>query len=203
MSEFYDEVNELEDDLEEEIDELEEDNYYLIRDVLDQNVETQHLPSESKFDVIEGEDRNAIYRLKDDATIQLYDKNTKETEIINGNEFNEHLLNEYGIDSVEYKNGEADFSNFETSIFKSDIQELLDDEIDKEFKGQGLLDKSAKSIERYGENGTIQEAYEIIANELECEVDDVEKYIQENNLVIHERGFDEFEVIPTEIFNTN
>ena len=43
-------------------------------------------------------------------------------------------MDEYGMDSVVYTNGEADFSNYVSTIYKSDIQELIDDEIDKEFK---------------------------------------------------------------------
>lgn len=214
-------MEELYDDLElEEVDELEEseetiesliedelgedvyeDDYALIRDLLDQNVEEQHLPSENKFDVLEGEGRNAIYRLKDDATIQLFDYNTKEIETITGEEFNQRLMDEYGMDSVVYSNGEADFSNYVSSIHKSDILELLEDEEDKEFIGHGILEKSADSLERYGEYGTITEAHALIAKELDCDVEDVKAYLKDNQLVIHEEGINGFDVVPYHIHN--
>lgn len=216
MDELYDDLDEMDevDELEEvdeiesevDIDQLieeelgnegiEDDTYGVLRDVLDQNVEQQHLPSESKFDILEGEDRNATYRLKDDASIQI------NGETITGEEFNERLMEEYGMDSVIYTNGEADFSNYVSSIHKSDIQALVDDEVDKEFEGHGYLERSVDSIERRGENGTIDEAHEIIARELECDVEDVKSYLKENHLVIHEEGIDGFEVVPYEIHNT-
>ena len=75
--EFEETFEELEEEIEEtnEKELIEEDSYSLLRDVLDQNVETQHLPSIEKFDLLDEDDpRNTTYQVKDDANIRLYDK---------------------------------------------------------------------------------------------------------------------------------
>ena len=206
--EFEETFEELEEELEEEIEEtneeelIEEDSYSLLRDVLDQNVETQHLPSIDKFDLLDEDNpRNTTYQVKDDANIRLYDKFIKETIELTGEEYNDYLLNEYGTNQVEYHSGEPDFSDYVQQINSEDISNFLEEEIENSFNGIGKLENSSISTERLGENGTLHEAYQQIADELGCTSEQVQDYIEYNNLVIHEKNKDEFELIPSDVHN--
>ena len=154
--EFEDAFEELEEELEEEIEEtneeelIEEDSYSLLRDVLDQNVETQHLPSIEKFDLLdENNPRNTTYQLKNDANICLYDKFIKETIELTGEEYNDYLLNEYGTNQVEYHSGEPDFSKYVQEINSEDISNFLEEEIESSFSGIGKLENNCTRKETY------------------------------------------------------
>ncbi|MGN1344823.1 MAG: hypothetical protein ACI4U3_09590, partial [Traorella sp.] len=52
-----------------------------------------------------------------------------------------------------------------------------------------------------GKEGTLDEAYEQIADELGCTCEQVKDFIQDHNLVIHEANKDDFELIPSDIHN--
>ena len=193
---------ELDDELEEELDEdlIEEDSYLLLRDVLDQNIEKQHLPNSDKFDLFnEDNPRNTIYKLNDDALIRLYDKSIHDYKEMSGQEYNEYLIDEYGTNLVEYVNGEPNFNDYIKEITNEDISNYLEEEITGNFNGIGKLDKTISSIERHGVNGTIDEAYHLIADELGCDFNQVKDYIRDHNLVIHEANKDEFELISSDI----
>lgn len=177
----------------------------LYRRLLEQNVSTQILPSDSRVIWEDSNDKgNCACELKDDIEVKVKYKSNGETVAYTGEEFKERMKEKYGLDFVEYKSKEPDFSPYEKLISKQEMEEFLYDkygesrEVISDVEGHVYVDKM--STERNGSQGTYSYAEKEIADRLGVDTGDIRDFMKENDLTWHECG-DRYTIrmVPVEI----
>lgn len=181
------------------------DSAMLIRQVLDQNVSEQKLPSDGRADWAEFDDRgNCNCELKNDAELKVIYKSNGEIVTYTGEEFKEHMREKYGLDHVEYLCKEPDFAPFEKLISKEEMEDFLyhkygeKREIISDVEGHVFVDQM--KTERRGNQGTYSDAENEIACKLGIDISDIRDFMRANDLTWHECGDRHtIRMIPSEI----
>ena len=176
----------------------------LIRDVLDQNVTAQKLPSKKRFtwddDARPG---NSACSIRDDAKVVLHNKSTGKNAVFTGAEFKTHMRDVYGKDSVDYHHREPDFTPFEQSFRKEDIEQFIKEKYSDRSGISVLSDHPGHvDIDKMGinRNDTYGQATAMVADRLGIDKKIVADYMSEKNLTWHECGDRKtIRAIPTEI----
>lgn len=181
------------------------DSSLLMRQILEQNVSTQKLPSDSRVIWEDLNDKgNCDCELKNDIEVKVKYKSNGDTVTYTGKEFKEHMKEKYGLDYVEYKNKEPDFSPYEKLISKQEMEEFLYDkygesrEVNSDVEGHVYVDKMR--TERNGSQGSYSDAEKEIADRLGVDTGDIRDFMKENDLTWHECGdLHTIRIVPTEI----
>ena len=89
-------LDDIPEDIEEENAEISgEDTAEIMRDVLEENVSTQKLPSDQRGEWDNPDEKgNSDFILKDDAELKIYNKSDKSYTTYSGQEFKEHMMEE-------------------------------------------------------------------------------------------------------------
>lgn len=186
---------------------IEDDDLYLnnlIRDVLDQNVNEQRIPSDAVAEWSEdGEKGNSDCVLKDDAEFIVRYKSTGEQKKYTGAEFKDYMQEKYGRDYVTYMHKEPDFKPFEQCIDKEEFEEFLLDKYGTHVKveevPEGHMEVECMGTNRKDTYGAAYECFkEMLGNEVSKK--DIEEYMKKKDLTWHECGDRKtIQIIPTEI----
>ena len=179
----------------EEIEQEEELNKVgIMRDVLEQNVDEQKLPSDKRVTWSNPDDKgNGDCLLRDDVEISVHDKSTGEDVKMTGSEFKQHMLEKYQTDHVTYSHREPDFEPFEQPFDEDDFNSFLADKYgesaDHRAVGthEGHVYLEHMDTQRGGD-GTFKQANEMIADSLGVSTRDVQDYMKARNLTWHEVG---------------
>lgn len=179
----------------EEIEQEEELNKAgIMRDVLEQNVDEQKLPSDKRVTWSNPDDKgNGDCLLRDDVEISVHDKSTGEDVKMTGSEFKQHMLEKYQTDHVTYSHREPDFEPFEQPFDEDDFNSFLADKYgesaDHRAVGthEGHVYLEHMDTQRGGD-GTFKQANEMIADSLGVSTRDVQDYMKARNLTWHEVG---------------
>jgi len=183
------------------------DKESIVRNLLDQNVTAQKLPSDERFDWSDPDGKgNSNCILKDDAILRIHDKSTNDDVEYSGKEFKNYMLDKYGMDKVEYTNREPDFLPFEKPVDKMDFESFLKDKYDEirtiNEGCEGHITVDRMGIKREGKDGTFYHANEAIAGQLGPNISrkDVADYMASRNLTWHECGDRKtIRMVPSEI----
>ena len=188
---------EEEEDIPEELEEEEESPEELkiediMRDVLEENVTEQKLPSARRVEWLEeGTPGESGCRLREDAELKIHDKVSNSDNTYTGKEFAEHMKEAYGTDTVNYSHREPDFTPFEHEFTNEKINELMQRKYGLEWENsegtsEGHVQLEHMDTKRNG--GTFSQASDIIAERLGISREDVDDYMKFNNLTWHECG---------------
>ena len=189
-------TDELSEESSTEIIEQEEelDKAGIMRDVLEQNVDEQKLPSDKRVTWSNPDDKgNGDCLLRDDVEISVHDKSTGEDVKMTGSEFKQHMLEKYQTDHVTYSHREPDFEPFEQPFDEDDFNSFLADKYgesaDHRAVGthEGHVYLEHMDTQRGGD-GTFKQANEMIADSLGVSTRDVQDYMKARNLTWHEVG---------------
>ena len=188
---------EEEEDISEKLEEEEESPEELkiediMRDVLEENVTEQKLPSARRVEWLEeGTPGESGCRLREDAELKIHDKASNSDITYTGKEFAEHMKEAYGTDTVNYSHREPDFTPFEHEFTNEKINELMQQKYGPEWENsegtsEGHVQLEHMDTKRNG--GTFSQASDIIAERLGISREDVDDYMKFNNLTWHECG---------------
>ena len=188
---------EEEEDISEKLEEEEESPEELkiediMRDVLEENVTEQKLPSARRVEWLEeGTPGESGCRLREDAELKIHDKASNSDITYTGKEFAEHMKEAYGTDTVNYSHREPDFTPFEHEFTNEKINELMQRKYGPEWENsegtsEGHVQLEHMDTKRNG--GTFSQASDIIAERLGISREDVDDYMKFNNLTWHECG---------------
>ena len=188
---------EEEEDIPEELEEEEESPEELkiediMRNVLEENVTEQKLPSARRVEWSEeGTPGESSCRLREDAELKIHDKASNSDITYTGKEFAEHMKEVYGTDIVNYSHREPDFTPFEHEFTNEKINELMQRKYGLEWENsegtsEGHVQLEHMDTKRNG--GTFSQASNIIAERLGISREDVDDYMKFNNLTWHECG---------------
>ena len=188
---------EEEEDISEKLEEEEESPEELkiediMRDVLEENVTEQKLPSARRVEWLEeGTPGESGCRLREDAELKIHDKVSNSDITYTGKEFAEHMKEAYGTDTVNYSHREPDFTPFEHEFTNEKINELMQRKYGLEWENsegtsEGHVQLEHMDTKRNG--GTFSQASDIIAERLGISREDVDDYMKFNNLTWHECG---------------
>ena len=188
---------EEEEDISEELEEEEESPEELkiediMRNVLEENVTEQKLPSARRVEWSEeGTPGESSCRLREDAELKIHDKASNSDITYTGKEFAEHMKEVYGTDIVNYSHREPDFTPFEHEFTNEKINELMQRKYGLEWENsegtsEGHVQLEHMDTKRNG--GTFSQASNIIAERLGISREDVDDYMKFNNLTWHECG---------------
>ena len=173
----------------------EESTAEIMRDVLEENVSTQKLPSGQRGEWDDPEAKgNCDFILKDDAELKIYNKSDKSYTTYSGQEFKEHMMEEYGVDRVRYSHREPDFEPFEQEFDAEEmtkfLQEKYGENMDKEISSgcEGHVDLEDMGTSRTGADGTFSHANEIVAESIGVKPKDIADYMESRGLTWHECG---------------
>lgn len=177
----------------------------LIRDLLDQNVSKQQMPSSKRVEWENAEQSgNCDCTIQDDEIIKIHYKSSGETVEFTGEDFKAYMLDNYGTDKVNYSHREPDFEPFEKVLKKEDVEDFLfkkygeNREVMGDVEGHLVADKIG--TKRIGKEGTFAFAEEEISSQLGISSNDLNEYIEENDLTWHECGDRKtIRLVPTEI----
>ena len=191
-----DTTNDIPEDIAEDYEEvLEEDAAEIMRDVLEENVSIQKLPSDQRGEWDNPDAQgHSDFILKDDAELRIYNNSDKSYTTYSGQEFKEHMMEEYGVDRVSYSHREPDFEPFEQGFSADDLSEFLrekyGDDMEKEiFAGyEGHVELEDMGTSRSGAEGTFSQANEIVAEAMGVEAKDIADYMDSRGLTWHECG---------------
>ena len=203
IPEELEEEEDILEELEEEEDipeELEEEKEFpeelkienIMRDVLEENVTKQKLPSARRVEWLEeGASGESSCRLREDAELKIHDKASNSDITYTGKEFAEHMKEAYGTDIVNYSHREPDFTPFEHEFTNEKINEFMQQKYGSEWENsegtsEGHVQLEHMDTKRNG--GTFSQASDIIAERLGISREDVEDYMKSNNLTWHECG---------------
>ena len=187
-------IDELSEENRSEFNEEEIDKAGIMRDVIEQNVDEQKLPSDKRVTWSNPDDKgNGDCLLRDDVEISVHDKSTGENVKMNGSEFKQHMLEKYKTDHVKYSHREPDFEPFEQPFGEDDFNSFLTEKYGEvadyratgEHEGHVYLEHM--DTQRDGD-GTFKRANEIIADSLGVSTRDVQDYMKARNLTWHEVG---------------
>ena len=189
-------LDDIPEDIEEENAEISgEDTAEIMRDVLEENVSTQKLPSDQRGEWDNPDEKgNSDFILKDDAELKIYNKSDKSYTTYSGQEFKEHMMEEYGVDRVSYSHREPDFEPFEQEFSADDLSEFLrekyGDDMEKEISAgyEGHVELEDMGTSRSGAEGTFSRANEIVAEAMGVEAKDIADYMDSRGLTWHECG---------------
>lgn len=189
-------LDDIPEDIEEENAEISgEDTAEIMRDVLEENVSTQKLPSDQRGEWENPDEKgNSDFILKDDAELKIYNKSDKSYTTYSGQEFKEHMMEEYGVDRVNYSHREPDFEPFEQEFSADDLSEFLrekyGDDMEKEISAgyEGHVELEDMGTSRSGAEGTFSRANEIVAEAMGVEAKDIADYMDSRGLTWHECG---------------
>ena len=189
-------LDDIPEDIEEENAEISgEDTAEIMRDVLEENVSTQKLPSDQRGEWDNPDEKgNSDFILKDDAELKIYNKSDKSYTTYSGQEFKEHMMEEYGVDRVSYSHREPDFEPFEQEFSADDLSEFLrekyGDDMEKEISAgyEGHVELEDMGTSRNGAEGTFSRANEIVAEAMGVEAKDIADYMDSRGLTWHECG---------------
>lgn len=195
--EDFSEELEEEEDIPEELEEEEESPEELkiediMRNVLEENVTEQKLPSARRVEWSEeGTPGESSCRLREDAELKIHDKASNSDITYTGKEFAEHMKEVYGTDIVNYSHREPDFTPFEHEFTNEKINELMQRKYGLEWENsegtsEGHVQLEHMDTKRNG--GTFSQASNIIAERLGISREDVDDYMKFNNLTWHECG---------------
>ena len=172
-----------------------EDTAEIMRDVLEENVSIQKLPSDQRGEWDNPDAKgNSDFILKDDAELKIYNKSDKSYTTYSGQEFKEHMMEEYGDDRVSYSHREPDFEPFEQEFSADDLSEFLrekyGDDMEKEISAgyEGHVELEDMGTSRSGAEGTFSRANEIVAEAMGVEAKDIADYMDSRGLTWHECG---------------
>ena len=176
-----DTTNDIPEDTAEDHEEvLEEDAAEIMRDVLEENVSIQKLPSDQRGEWDNPDAKgNSDFILKDDAELKIYNKSDKSYTTYSGQEFKEHMMEEYGDDRVSYSHREPDFEPFEQEFSADDLSEFLrekyGEDMGKEISAgyEGHVELENMGTSRSGAEGTFSQANEIVAEAMGIEAKDI------------------------------
>ena len=163
-----------------------------MRDVLEENVTKQKLPSARRVEWLEeGASGESSCRLREDAELKIHDKASNSDITYTGKEFAEHMKEAYGTDIVNYSHREPDFTPFEHEFTNEKINEFMQQKYGSEWENsegtsEGHVQLEHMDTKRNG--GTFSQASDIIAERLGISREDVEDYMKSNNLTWHECG---------------
>ena len=164
----------------------------IMRDVLEENVTKQKLPSARRVEWLEeGASGESSCRLREDAELKIHDKASNSDITYTGKEFAEHMKEAYGTDIVNYSHREPDFTPFEHEFTNEKINEFMQQKYGSEWKNlegtsEGHVQLEHMDTKRNG--GTFSQASDIIAERLGISREDVDDYMKSNNLTWHECG---------------
>ena len=189
-------LDDIPEDIEEENAEISgEDTAEIMRDVLEENVSTQKLPSDQRGEWDNPDEKgNSDFILKDDAELKIYNKSDKSYTTYSGQEVKEHMMEEYGVDRVSYSHREPDFEPFEQEFSADDLSEFLrekyGDDMEKEISAgyEGHVELEDMGTSRSGAEGTFSRANEIVAEAMGVEAKDIADYMDSRGLTWHECG---------------
>lgn len=172
-----------------------EDTAEIMRDVLEENVSIQKLPSDQRGEWDNPDAKgNSDFILKDDAELKIYNKSDKSYTTYSGQEFKEHMMEEYGDDRVSYSHREPDFEPFEQEFSADDLSEFLrekyGEDMGKEISAgyEGHVELENMGTSRSGAEGTFSQANEIVAETMGIEAKDIADYMDSRGLTWHECG---------------
>ena len=189
-------LDDIPEDIEEENAEISgEDTAEIMRDVLEENVSTQKLPSDQRGEWDNPDEKgNSDFILKDDAELKIYNKSDKSYTTYSGQEFKEHMMEEYGDDRVSYSHREPDFEPFEQEFSADDLsgflREKYGEDMGKEISAgyEGHVELENMGTSRSGAEGTFSQANEIVAETMGIEAKDIADYMDSRGLTWHECG---------------
>lgn len=176
----------------------------LVRDLLDQNVSKQRLLSDTKAEWSDPEQKgNSDCILKDDAEFNVNYKSTQEKVTYSGAEFKEHMKEKYGIDYVTYLHKEPDFSPFEQTFDKEQLESFLSQKYGKAVRVDEIPEGHI-TVEQMGTNRTDSygEAYDYCLDVLAGGVTkkDLQEFMSKKDLTWHECGDRKtIRLVPSEI----
>lgn len=172
-----------------------EDTAEIMRDVLEENVSIQKLPSDQRGEWDNPDAKgNSDFILKDDAELKIYNKSDKSYTTYSGQEFKEHMMEEYGDDRVSYSHREPDFEPFEQEFSADNLSEFLrekyGEDMGKEISAgyEGHVELENMGTSRSGAEGTFSQANEIVAEAMGIEAKDIADYMDSRGLTWHECG---------------
>ena len=175
---------------EEESEELEMED--IMRDVLQQNVTKQKLPSARRVEWLEeGTPGESNCRIRGDSELKIHDKASNSDITYTGREFSEHMKEKYGTDIVNYSHREPDFTPFEQEFTNESVSEFMQQKYGSEW---GNLEGTAEGhvhlehMDTRRNGGTFSQASDIVAERLGISREDVDDYMKTNNLTWHECG---------------
>ena len=164
----------------------------IMRDVLEENVTEQKLPSARRVEWLEeGAPGEGSCRLREDSELKIHDKASNSDITYTGKEFAEHMKEAYGTDIVNYSHREPDFTPFEHEFTNEKINEFMQQKYGSEWENsegtsEGHVQLEHMDTKRNG--GTFSQASDIIAERLGISREDVDDYMKSNNLTWHECG---------------
>ena len=191
--EELEEAEDIPEELEETEDTLEELKVEdVMRDVLEENVTEQKLPSAKRVEWLEeGEPGESSCRLREDSELKIHDKASNSDITYTGREFSEHMKEKYGTDIVNYSHREPDFTPFEHEFTNERISEFMHQKYGEEWESsegtsEGHVQLEHMDTRRNG--GTFSQASDIVAERLGISKEDLDDYMKSNNLTWHECG---------------
>ena len=164
----------------------------IMRDVLEENVTEQKLPSAKRVEWLEEETAGeGSCRLREDSELKIHDKASNSDITYTGREFSEYMKEKYGTDIVNYSHREPDFTPFEHEFTNEKINEFMQQKYGSEWEklegtSEGHVQLEHMDTKRNG--GTFSQASDIIAERLGISREDVDDYMKSNNLTWHECG---------------
>lgn len=167
----------------------------------------QKLPSDDRFVWSDNDKKgNSSCRLKDDASVQYFDKTTAKNIECTGKEFNQRMREIYGVDSVSYKGNEPDFEPFEQTFSKEKMNDYLIEKYGKDCKKSAVNDAFGHvEVERISSDRktTQAEATSIISEKTGVDISEIKAYMKTNGITWHECGDGKtVRAVPREINST-
>lgn len=192
VPEEFEEEEDIPEELEEEENKEELKTEDIMRDVLQENVTEQKLPSSRRVEWLdEGTPGESDCRLREDSELKIHDKASNSDIAYTGKEFSEHMKEKYGTDIVNYHHREPDFTPFEHEFTNERINDFMQQKYGTEWENIKAVSEGNVQLEHMDtkrNGGTFSQASGIVAERLGISREDVDDYMKANNLTWHECG---------------
>jgi len=162
-------------------------NPSFFRNLLNSNVSEQKTPSDNKFINYGDNVRDGVFSPRDEAVFRIYDKSVDKWKDCLGSEIKDMMMEDFGIDSVLYEDGEPGFMDFVSSFTAENFAEFLSDTSDfVDTAGHVYLDNMPTF--RDGKGGTFDLANSHFSDLFGVSKSDIADFMDKNNLTWHECG---------------